>query len=330
MWIVDDDIMEELPLVSIIIVNYNGKSHLEKCLLSLSKSSYQRFEVILVDNNSTDSSVEFVQKSYPFVDIIKLDKNYGFAEPNNIGAQKAKGEFLLFLNNDTMPTPNFITEMVKIAKENPEIAIFQSLLLKSNGAIDSSGDYMDMYGRAYSSREKVTEIRQILSARGASMMVRNKVFWDLRGFDKNFFVSFEDVDLGLRAWIYGYKVVLVPKSIVYHFGGQTIQKLDSMVSFHGVKNTLILRLTDFEIAFAIKSMTVLFFVSIMRKLFGISVIKDPEQSPALPSFKIIFCGLIWLVKNLDYVISKRRMIKSRRVRSTRELVKMGLITKLIK
>lgn len=322
--------MKELPLVSIVIVNYNGMAHLEKCLSSLMECNYRKYEVILVDNNSTDSSVEFVQKNYPSVNVIKLDKNYGFAEPNNIGAKSAKGELLLFLNNDTITTPDFITELVNAAKENPGVAIFQSLLLKPDGSIDSSGDFIDTYGRAYSSREKISEIRPILSARGASMMVRKDVFWDLGGFDEKYFVSFEDVNLGLQAWICGYNVVAVPKSIVYHLGGQTMQKLDSLISFHGVKNTLILRLTNFEITFAMRGITVLFFVIMMRKFFGVSVIKDPEKISTLPSFKIILHDLVWILKNLDYVISKRRAINSRRIRTTKELVKMGLITKLIK
>ncbi len=319
--------MTEQPLVSIIIVNYNGRSYLEKCLSSITKSSYEKYEIILVDNNSSDSSIEFVEKNYPVVDIIKLDKNYGFAEPNNIGAKSAKGEFFLFLNNDTIPTPDFITELIKTAKEDSEIAIFQSLLLKPDDTIDSSGDFIDKYGRAYSSKEKASEVRPILSARGASMMIRKKVFWDLGGFDKNYFATFEDVDMGLRAWIWGYKAVLVPKSVVYHLSGQTIQKLSSEVSFHGVKNTLLLRLTNFEISFAIRSIVTLFFVIVLRKLFGVSIIKDPEQSPPLPSFKVIFRGLFWIIRNSKYIINKRKIIDSKRVRSTKELIRIGLITK---
>lgn len=88
--------MEKVPLVSIIIVNYNGKYHLEKCLASLMKINYKNYEIILVDNNSTDTSVEYVKNTYPKITIIKLNDNYGFAEPNNIGAKNAKGEFLLF------------------------------------------------------------------------------------------------------------------------------------------------------------------------------------------------------------------------------------------
>ena len=88
--------MEKIPLVSIIIVNYNGKTHLEECLSSLEKIDYKNYEIILVDNNSTDTSVEYVKNTYPSITIIKLNRNYGFAEPNNIGAKNAKGDYLLF------------------------------------------------------------------------------------------------------------------------------------------------------------------------------------------------------------------------------------------
>jgi len=319
--------IENPPLVSIIIVNYNGRTNLEECLKSLMQITYKKFEVILVDNNSTDDSITFVKNTYPSVIIIKLDKNYGFAEPNNIGAKNAKGNFLLFLNNDTNVNPNFITELVNEITRDKKIAICQSLLLKLNGDVDSGGDFVDNLGRPYSTRVKPESVKPILSARGASMMIRKDVFFELEGFDKNFFTSFEDVDLGLRAWISGYKVVVVPKSVVYHKTGETVKKLRREVQFHGVKNTILLRLVNFEFSFALKSMVVLFFVSFMRKFFGVSVIKDPEEGPPLPSYKIIFKGLIWILKNFRYVMNKRKQVNSKRIRSTKDLIKLGLITK---
>ncbi len=314
-------------LVSIIIVNYNGKKYLEKCLKSLERIDYDNYEIILVDNNSTDDSIEFVKNTYPSIIIIKLEKNYGFAEPNNIGAKNAKGNFLLFLNNDTEVTPNFVTELVNAAKTDKQIAICQSLLLKPNGEIDSSGDFLDTLGRAYSSKIKPKSIKEILSARGASLLVKREIFENLGGFDKEYFASFEDVDLGWRCWIAGYKVIVVPSSIVYHSGGQTIKELSSVMSFHGVKNTLLLRLINFEFSYAIKSTLMLFFVSLMRKLFGISVVKDPEQGPPLPSFKIIMRGIFWILKNSKYVLAKRKEVNLHRVSSTDDLIEKGLVTK---
>jgi len=320
--------MNEKPLVSVIIVNYNGREHLEKCFESLMKIDYGKYELILVDNNSTDDSIEFVKNAYPSVIIIKLDKNYGFSEPNNIGAKNSKGELLLFLNNDTIVKPNFITEMVKVLTQDSKIAICQSLLLKPDGNVDSSGDFLDILGRAYSSRKKVTKVSEILSARGASMMVRKNFFWDIGGFDKHFFATFEDVELGWNAWIYGYKVVIVPNSIVYHSGSKTVQNLSSEVKFHGVKNTLILRLVNFETPFMISSIVKLSFVTFMRKCFGISVISDPEPAPPLPSFRIIIRGVMWIMKNMNYVLAKRKKVNSRRVRTTKDLLNKGLITRL--
>jgi len=315
------------PLVSIIIVNYNGKNHLEKCLESIMKIDYNNYEIILIDNNSTDDSVEFVKNKYSSIIIIKLDKNYGFAEPCNIGAKNAKGDYFLFLNNDTVVQTNFITEMVALLKKDSEIAICQSLLLKFDGEVDSSGDFVDLLGRAYSSSDKVTEVKKILSARGASMMVRKDSFWDLGGFDIKFFASFEDVDLGWRAWICGYKVVLVPNSVVYHSGAETVKSIFPEIQFHGVKNLLVLRLVNFEIPYAITSSVKLFFLTLMSRCFETLARKKSKPVPPLPSIGITITGVIWVLKNLKYVLRKRRKVNLRRVRSTQDLMEMGLITK---
>ena len=180
-----------MPKISVIIVNYNGKTLLEKCLESLFKVNYDNFEVILVDNNSTDETVDFITKNYPSIILIKLDSNKGFAEPNNIGAKIAKGEHLLFLNNDTIVTPNFISELVKIMENDTKVAICQSLLLKLDGSVDSSGDFIDNLGVVYNSKTKTDEIREISSARGASMIIRKKIFKELNGFDEKFVIPFK-------------------------------------------------------------------------------------------------------------------------------------------
>ena len=147
-----------MPLVSIIIINYNGKSYLEKCLESIKKIKYDNLEIIVVDNNSTDGTMEFLVQNYPSIITLKLDKNYGFAKPNNMAAKIAKGDFLLFLNNDTEVTPNFLTELVQVLVGNDQIGICQSLLLKPNGEIDSSGDFIDTIGVVYNSKEPIDKI----------------------------------------------------------------------------------------------------------------------------------------------------------------------------
>ena len=255
-----------LPKVSVIIVNYNGKELLEKCLESLFKVEYDNFEVVVVDNNSTDNTVDFLTKNYPSVIIIKLDSNKGFAEPNNIAAKITKGDFLLFLNNDTIVTPNFISEMIKVIKNDDKISICQSLLLKSDNSIDSSGDFIDELGVVFSSKKIPNDIEKISSAKGASLLIRKKLFSDLGGFDKKFFATFEDVDLGWRTWILGYNVVIVPKSIVYHVGGQTINQLKSKIAFHGFKNQISMKITNFETKLVLKKLIIFFIKYGFREL----------------------------------------------------------------
>ena len=165
-----------LPKVSIIIVNYNGKIFLEKCLESIFKIDYDNFEVIVVDNNSTDKTIEFVTDNYPSIILLKLNSNKGFAEPNNIAAKIATGKYLLFLNNDTIVTPNFISEMIPIIENDEKIAICQSLLLKPDESVDSSGDFIDHLGVVYNSTKKIDDVRIISSARGASMLIRKNIF----------------------------------------------------------------------------------------------------------------------------------------------------------
>jgi len=313
------------PLVSIIIVNYNGKAHLKKCLDSIKENSYKEYEIILVDNNSTDGSVELVKKEFANVKIIKLDKNYGFAKPNNIGAKHATGDFLYFLNNDTTIGKDSITNLVEVIQK-PKIGLCQSLLLKPDSNVDSSGDFFTTLGIAYSSKKKIKEIIPILSARGAAMMVKRDIFWDLDGFDQKFFASFEDVDLGWRAWIRGYEVVLVPTSIVYHSGGKTIQMLDSTIRFHGIKNTLALCITNFETLYVLKSLLNLFCIAVTKKVPASGLRGDSEDIFNLPSFGMSLQGIKWVLRNFKYVSDKRKKVNSQRVRSTKELIELGLIT----
>ena len=322
--------------VSIIIVNYNGKELLQKCLDSLLKVNYDNFEIILVDNNSTDGTVEFVTKNYPSLIIIKLDSNKGFAEPNNIAAKISNGKYLLFLNNDTVVTPNFISEMVKVMETDKKIAVCQSLLLKPDGSVDSSGDFIDHLGVVYNSKTKIDEIREVSSARGASMLVRSDIFEKLDGFDQKFFITFEDVDLCWRSWILGYRVLIIPTSIVYHEGGITIKKIKSEIAFHGFKNQLAMKITNFEPILAIRNMMLFFGIYGIRELkiwldytiSGSTKLSSTEYEDNIapkPSFKVIAKSIFWVLSNYGYLLKKQRAINKNRVYSTTILKKMNVI-----
>jgi len=329
-----------LPKVSIIIVNYNGKIFLEKCLESIFKIDYDNFEVIVVDNNSTDKTIEFVTDNYPSIILLKLNSNKGFAEPNNIAAKIATGKYLLFLNNDTIVTPNFISEMIPIIENDEKIAICQSLLLKPDESVDSSGDFIDHLGVVYNSTKKINDVRIISSARGASMLIRKNIFDILDGFDEKFYVSFEDVDLGWRTWMIGYKVVLTPKSIVYHVGSQTIKIKKPEIAFHGFKNQLSMKITNFEPSLAVRN-TLLFFIQygfrelkiwFDYKIKGTTKLTATNYETKLaekPSFRIIFKSIGWIISNPRYLIAKQRKVNFSRKVSTDTLMKMNIISSKI-
>ena len=326
-----------LPKISIIIVNYNGKELLQKCLESLFKTDYENFEVILVDNNSTDGSIEFVTKNYPKIIVIKLDSNKGFAEPNNVGAKIAKGEHLLFLYNDTVTTSNFISEMVKVLQKDEQVAICQSLLLRPNGDVDSSGDFIDKIGIVYNSKTKIDQIKEVSSARGACMMIRKKIFDKLGGFDEKFFFSFEDVDLGWRSWILGYKVVIAPNSIVYHSVGKTSSKLKSEAAFHGLKNQLAMKITNFEPKFVFRSLLLFFFVYGSReikiwldyKIKGSTTMTSTDYEDRIaqnPSLKTVIKSISWILNNIGYLRDKHNYVNKNRILSTASLQKIKIIS----
>ena len=169
------------------------------------------------------------------------------------------------------------------------------------------------------------------------MMVQRKVFAKLGGFDKKFFASFEDVDLGWRIWISGYKVVVVPQSIVYHMKGQTQKEMKNEMEFHGLKNQLSMKITNFESKVAIKSLFLFFIVYGIRelrilldyKLKGsthLTSTKYEEKIAEKRSIKIIVKALIWILTNVGYLREKQKKVNSYRKISTKELEKMNILT----
>ncbi len=249
------------PLVSIVILNYNGKKFLKNCLLSVSKTDYKNFEVIVVDNGSTDGSDELALNELGLLNIrlVKNCKNLGFAEGNNVGVRYSKGEYIVFLNNDTEIDPNWLKNLIGIMESDPKIGVAQSNLLQSDRkTIDSTGDFMDYYAnavlRGHGEKAQVQSIQsnntgEIFSARGAAMVVRKQVFEAVGCFDASFFMMFEDVDLSWRVRLYGLKVVFVPQSVVYHFGSATRKNFQSLSKscYYTTRNSLIAMIKNYNL-----------------------------------------------------------------------------------
>ncbi|MCX6820868.1 MAG: glycosyltransferase family 2 protein [Candidatus Aenigmarchaeota archaeon] len=214
--------MQEKPFCSVLIVNFNGLHHVNKCFSSLAGLDYpkDRYEVVMVDNSSTDGSVDFVRKHFPWVKVHEFDKNYGFAEGNNRGLQFLKrGEYVVFLNNDTMVRRDWLSELVKAADASDDVGICGSKMLDQRLKADIGEGRMNLLV-VPEIISRHTETSECFFVSGGSMLVKREVLNRLgQCFDSEFVAYFEDVDLCWRARLAGYKVLYVPSSEVVHKGG---------------------------------------------------------------------------------------------------------------
>ncbi len=217
-----------MPTVSIIVLNWNGKKFLKNCLDSLVQLTYPQVEIIVVDNNSTDDSQEFVKTNYQKVILIENKENYGFAKGNNIGFKASTGDYILILNNDTIVTSNFLAPLIKDFENNPTIACLQPQIRLSDNKqlLDGVGAFLTLTGFLYHfgylkdrMQLKYNKKMKIFSAKGACILLRRKAIEKVGLFDDDFFIFFEETDLCFRLWLAGYSVVYEPKSVIYHVGG---------------------------------------------------------------------------------------------------------------
>ena len=230
-------------LISVIIVNWNGKHHLGECLSSLTKQTYKSFEIIFIDNGSTDESVAFVNRKFPGVKIVELKKNEGFCRANNIGLKHASGDFIALLNNDTRVEANWLEELVKAMVCDPKIAICASCMVNyfQPELIDTAGDGYDICGVGFKigNRQAVSkyqEKRDVFGGCAGAALYRRSMIDKINLFDEDFFAVGEDIDLSFRARLSGFRCVYVPTAIVYHKVGQTIGSNSNFLLYHSRRN----------------------------------------------------------------------------------------------
>lgn len=248
--------------VAIVILNYNGQQYLEQFLPSVvqyssanrSENSGFSPEIIIADNASTDSSIDFLNTTYPNISIIQLDKNYGFAEGYNKALAKVKADIYVLLNSDVEVTQNWLTPIVEVLQTNrtivacqPKIKAFhQKTHFEHAGA---SGGYMDSLGypfcrgRIFDYVEEDTgqydTSVEIFWATGAALFIKSAHFHKFGGFDGDFFAHMEEIDLCWRLRKAGYQIRTVPESVVYHVGGGTLSAESPFKTYLNFRNNLV-------------------------------------------------------------------------------------------
>ena len=214
--------------VAIIIVNYNGRKYLKDCLTSLLALDYPQdlFQIIFVDNASTDDSLAYVKSSFPQVKIITSQENLGFAAGNNLAMEKVLAQnfdYLLLINQDTVSQPDFLNKLVKVAEGDKKIAAVQPRLMlhPEKDKINSLGNAIHYLGfgfslGGYQPFKGDLKPLEVAYASGAALLIKSEVLKQIALFDPDFFMYHEDLDLGWRMRMAGYKIMVVPDAVVYH------------------------------------------------------------------------------------------------------------------
>jgi len=214
----------ENETVSVIIPNWNGEKLLRLCLDSLRNQTFQNFKVYVVDNGSVDQSIPLLEQEYPEVVILRHAENLGFSAAINTGIEQSHGPYVAALNNDTETHPDWLDRIVKTMDAHPEAGFCASQLMDftDREKIDSMGDGFYPFGVSFkvgSCRENnVSTVTEIQSACAAASVYRRDMLEKIGLFDTDFFAYMEDIDLGLRAQMAGYRCIIVPYAIVYHMG----------------------------------------------------------------------------------------------------------------
>lgn len=310
--------------VSIIIVNWNGINHLKKCLPSLAKINYPNHEVIIVDNGSKDDSVSYISQNFPQYKIVKSKTNSGFAGGNNKGLPYAKGEYILLLNNDTIVTKTFLSELVKEIEKDENVGVVQGKLismdfrdrLDSVGAFLTNTGFLYHYGYLQKNHKKYDRSIYLYTAKGACMMARSAVIKTVGLFDEEYFAYFEESDFCHRVWLAGYTIRYAPQSVIYHkIGGTTNAMRNSFIQFHSFKNRINTYIKNLGILELIQILPIHILLCEVAA-FGFLFLRKPGH------FIAVNKAIIWNITNLSNTLIKRRYVQTKiRKKSDKEIMK---------
>lgn len=232
------------PLISVIIVNWNGGGMLQRCLETVFQQTLQDIEVILVDNASTDDSLELVEQRWPSVRIIHMEENKGFAVANNLAAQSAHGTWIALLNSDAFPEPHWLESLIDASQTHSGLFFFASCQIQADdsGKIDGTGDQYNIGGIAWRRQHNepmnkaVSVMDEVFGACGASAFYPRDAFLGVGGFDESFFSYLEDVDLSFRLRLQGYRCMYVPDARVLHVGSASLGRESEFAIYHSLRN----------------------------------------------------------------------------------------------
>lgn len=305
-------VQKNAPLVSVIILNLNGENYLEQCLFSVLSTKYPNFEVIFVDNASTDSSLKIVEKAFgndQRLRIFRSTQNLGFSGGNNFGFSHAKGDYIVFLNNDTIADPYWLAALVSTMEKDKTIGLAGSTILsidgkKLRGAGGLWSDYLLFLcpiGAGKGGDFEFLPTFEVSFATGCSMIVRKEFLDEIGLFDPEIPYNYDDTLLSLKTWLAGKRVVSVSSSRIRHIGGATTAKFwnNQSITFSLLRAKMCL-LFDvyFNLRDLLKALFILYFSVLVESMFLV-------RRKNLPKISGNVQASMWILKNFKHVWKNR-------------------------
>jgi len=317
------------PLVSVIIVTWNSKRYLSTCLDALLAQTNKDFEIVIMDNGSTDEEYLNLEGKYSDLKpvIKKLNENLGFAVANNMGARLARGKYLALLNADAFPEPDWLEQLIRAEHDNPEFTFFASRQIQANAPelLDGTGDAYHVSGLAW--RQNYNHLTskygmqsgEVFSACAAAALYVRDDFIKVGGFDEDYFSYFEDVDLSFRLRLIGGRCFYVPQAVVHHVGSASTGKTSDFSFYYGHRNLV---WTFFKDMPAALFWIYLPFHLLMNVYFIVSFLLIKKRS-------IVLKSKIDAFRILPAILRKRKQVQQSRIVSSGEIYRMmvkGLFT----
>ncbi|MDO8842202.1 glycosyltransferase family 2 protein [Methanocalculus sp.] len=247
-------------MISVIIVNFNGRDYLELCLSSLALQTFRDYEVIVIDNASSDGSVEYLKAHFPDVILVRATENLGFAGGVNAGIRVASGEYIMTLNNDTRIDPDCLFHLMEVMEPDDSVGMTAGKMLFFDRRINSTGICISRSGAAWDrgmyeeDMGQYDRIEEVFGPCAGAALYRRQMLEEVGLFDEDFFLYMEDVDLAFRARLLGWKCVYTPYAHVYHIHGGTAGVGSDLAVYYGNRNVLWYVLKDFPVRILITSL----------------------------------------------------------------------------
>ncbi|MFC0318986.1 MULTISPECIES: glycosyltransferase family 2 protein [Olivibacter] len=309
--------------VAVVILNWNGRSYLEKFLPSVCASTYPNLEIVIGDNGSTDDSVSFIQTEYPSLTLINNKENFGFAEGYNRVLEQVEADYFVLLNSDVQVDPYWIEPVIELMEADSKIGAAQPKILsfydkKKFEHAGAAGGFIDYLGYPFCAGRilEKTEVdqgqynhpKEIFWASGAAFFIKRDAWRKAKGFDKDFFAHMEEIDLCWRLKLFGYSIYYCPKSAVYHVGGGTLSKENPFKTYLNFRNNLVMLQKNLPLMQAIFVIFIRFWLDFIALLRFIS---EGKRKDALAVSK----AHVNFFRNFRKNARKRKRTKSKKVSS---------------